>query len=438
MKAKYISFVLVVLLLFTVPVSAVPDNVYDTSFSISYQLSSGLSSMPTGSVPSGVVLSSGFWSSSSQNYVALMNYSGTVPFTYDLYIAVLTSNLPYIQFEGLDSYYYPAGNLVENLSISSILYNFDGSMFRANTPLSVSTSESITFCYFRDVPAGTTFLVNDVNPYPPTGISYINAYSSLASANVNFTQFVFGLFFGYTKVSGDDLINEYENGNMSLSDAISGINTIVKDSISGTTDYSQSTLNILVGQSQIDELLRISDNKNLKNVRDTIVPGFDSVIDLYVDGTLSIDDTLSAMNSILQYGLSSSDTVEQGTLVNATYQLKLQELQIQAQLRSKSRLDDAISDDDISQFEDFYQVEAELIEKFDIADFKSQIDFDTWMLQLPTQEAVEYKKFFDYILNESPFRFFIVVPMSCGLIALVLGTRIRLSSFSGSNSREEG
>lgn len=432
MSKRIIPFILILSLLFTFPSAAVPENIYDTSIDIVYQLSSGLASMPSGTVSSGFLMSNAFWSSTSENYVGLMNYSGTVPFTYDLYIAVLTSNLSFIQFEGIDQYYYPAGNLQETLTVRSNLFNYSSGSFVANTPFNVNTTESITFCYFKDVPAGTTFLVNDVNPYPPTGIAYVHAFSSAANANVLFVQFVFGAYFGYTKVSGDDLVDAYANGSISLQDAISGINSIVKDSISGTTDYTQSTLNVLVGQSQIDELLRLSDNKSLSNVQQSIVPAFDSAIDSYIAGTVSIDDTLLNFNSILQDGLSSSDTVEQGTLVNTTYQLKLQELQIQAQLKAKNRLDDAISDEDVSQFDDYYASEDELIQKFDIADFKSQIDFDTWMLQLPTQEALEYKKFFDYILNDSPFRFFIVVPMTCGLISLILGTRIRLSGRSSS------
>lgn len=434
MKSRIFIFSFCLILVFSFSVHAVPDNVFDTSFQLTYQLSTGTASLPQYTFQSGNLISYGFWSPTSDNYVSLINYSGTVPFTYDLYIAVLTSNLPYVQFEVIDDYYYPAGNLSESISITSGLMNYSNGSFVANNPFTVNTTEDITFCYFRDVPAGTTFLVNDVNPYPPQGISYINAYSNLAHANVNFTQFAFGCYFGYAKVTGDDIINQYQDGQISLSDAIDSINSIVNDSISSTTDYTQSTLNLLIGQSQIDELLRLSDDKSLNNLNSTLIPSFDRAIDSYVSGTSTIDQTLVSLNDTLQSGLASSDTVEQGTLVNTTYQLKLEELQIQAQLKSKSVLDSAISDSEVSEFDYYYSSEAELMDKFNIADFKSQIDFDTWMLQLPTQEAIEYKKFFDYILNESPFRFFIVVPMSCGLIALVLGTRIRLSHNSSSKS----
>lgn len=314
MKAKCICFLFIFCLIFTFPVLAVPNNVYSTNIDVRFETVQGTYLLDN-SFPSGSIWSRAFFSPSSDNYVSLINYSGSVPFTYDLYIAVLTSSLPYISFGGIDSYYYAPGNLQENISVTNVLYNYNGSLI-ANNPVTSQTSESVTFLYFKDVPAGTTFLVNIVNPFPPTGISYVHEYSSLASANVDFAQFLFGFYFGYTKVSGDDLVSEYEKGNISLNDAISGINTIVKDSVSGTADYTESTLNVLIGQSQIDEILRISGQKSLNNLRDNLVPSFDNIINNYVDGSLSIDETLTSMNTILQNGLSDSDTVEQGTLVN--------------------------------------------------------------------------------------------------------------------------
>ena len=198
---------------FSSSVFALPPNDYNTTVNCTWQLVSGLAGNEF-TMPSGELRSWGLWSPNSDNYVSLSSYSGVMSVSYDLYIAVLTSSLPHVYFEGLDDYYYPAGNITETVSLSPTLmyYDNDPPFFKGNTPLNVNVVENVTFCYFRDVPAGTSFQVNDLNPYPPDGTSFINAYSSYAQANVNYSHYLFGFFFATAKVTGDQIVDQFKNG----------------------------------------------------------------------------------------------------------------------------------------------------------------------------------------------------------------------------------
>lgn len=413
---------------FSSSVFALPPNDYNTTVNCTWQLVSGLAGNEF-TMPSGELRSWGLWSPNSDNYVSLSSYSGVMPVSYDLYIAVLTSSLPHVYFEGLDDYYYPAGNITETVSLNPSLMYYDGTPpFKGNTPLSTTVVDSVTFCYFRDVPAGTSFQVNDLNPYPPEGTSFINAYSSYAQSNVNYSHYLFGFFFATAKVTGDQIIDQYKNGDISLSDAISSINDIVNDQLSSSSsNYSQSILNILIGQSQIDELLQLSDDIFLSKMINRFVSSLNSFIGEYFEGYLTLEDTVSEFNRVFKSYLDDCETLEQGEALFSAFELSLNQLEVSVQAITSSRIDSVVSNDVLDGFQTVVDVELYFESLFDQELFQSQTDLDSWIRALDLSESVKYKQFFDYFLNDSPLNLFVMIPMSLILFRLVLGTSLSLA-----------
>lgn len=418
-------------------VFALPPNDFTTNVNCTWQLVSGLAGNEF-TLQSGSLSSWGLWSPNSDNYVSLSSYSGVMPVSYDLYIAVLTSSLPHVYFEGLDDYYYPAGNITETVSLNTALmyYDNDPPFFKGNTPLSTTVVESVTFCYFRDVPAGTSFQVNDINPYPPEGTSFINAYSSYAQANVNFSHYLFGFFFANAKVTGDQIVEQFQNGEISFDDAISSLKSLRNDSIDNSSDYIQSLLNFSIVESQIEEIIRISD-LSFSSLIVEVTASLQDNFEYIRSGLLSVSVVLDQLPDFLDELLSIAVTPEQGSLCLSWYTSFLDRLEFEYSLFQESQLSEAVPDEYVDLSDEYIAAEDEIFALFDREELEAQIAYETWLYQLPIEESSIFKNYFNYLISNSPIKFFITVPMCLGLVSILLGTRINLFRGESRPSDEE-
>lgn len=351
------------------------------------------------------------------------SYNLTLPTSKRVYFCARTGAISAnaLDFSSLSPYYNSSESfsVTEYFDTPKIDYNVDinnGYTIMSTTTVSTSNiSWGLTYLCFDNVPAGTYSII-DSSHIQQSYANYQRAYLNLCP----------GVFIT-TGTSVTDVVNDYINGNSSFSDTLSNLSTTLSNSISNATSDSEKQFQVALGQFELDRLVQASNDKSLSNITETMQPSLNNTIDNFVSGSSTLESALGSLASTFDTQLGLAETPEQAQTVAIMYQVALKKLELQAQIKAAQNLDDAISDDEMSEFQDYYESESTLIESFKIEQFKSQIALDTWMLQLPSDEAAEYKRFFDYILNESEFRFFIIVPMCCGLISLVLGTRIRLS-----------
>lgn len=351
------------------------------------------------------------------------SYNLTLPTSKRVYFCARTGAISAnaLDFSSLAPYYNSSESfsVTEYFDTPKIDYNVDinnGYTIMSTTTVSTSNiSWGLTYLCFDNVPAGTYSII-DSSCIQQSYANYQRAYLNLCP----------GVFIT-TGTSVTDVVNDYINGNSSFSDTLSNLSTTLSNSISNATSDSEKQFQVALGQFELDRLVQASNDKSLSNITETMQPSLNNTIDNFVSGSSTLESALGSLASTFDTQLGLAETPEQAQTVAIMYQVALKKLELQAQIKAAQNLDDAISDDEMSEFQDYYESESTLIESFEIEQFKSQIALDTWMLQLPSDEAAEYKRFFDYILNESEFRFFIIVPMCCGLISLVLGTRIRLS-----------
>ena len=132
-----------------------------------------------------------------------------------------------------------------------------------------------------------------------------------------------------------------------------------------------------------------------------------------------------------------AQTVEEAQAVTAVYQANLKQLELQSQFQLMEGLDGVLSDEEVQKSDDYYAAEEQLINAFDVAEFDAQLQFDNWFLLLPQKEAFDYKRFFDYLLNDSEIRHFIIIPLTMGLVSIIMGTRMRVRPSSGGKGDDD-
>lgn len=359
----------------------------------------------------------------SLDYSVSYNYISTFEFTLQSPInnifvpvrSVLVSN-SLLDFSSLCPYYFPAGNLSQSVDVSCDLYTYAVSNYDfSNRVQSISThtkTYDITYLCFRNVPNGT-YSISDAS----AGIIIGDHRASLIVAGVYIDYFS----------SPSSVVDDYLSGSLSFPDAVSDLSDSITDNFNNAQSIDEKSFVLLQGQYELDRLIQASNNKSISDINSSVVPSFQSTVSDFNSGSLSLSDALSSLNSGYESALASAETPEQGILVNTSYQIFLKKLEIESRQKAFSKLDSAVSDDQLSEAEEYYQSEEELIDMFQIAEFESALDFNLWFNTLPPSETIEYKKFFDFLLNDSSIRMFLVVPISLILVRILLGTRLVLS-----------
>lgn len=321
-----------------------------------------------------------------------------------------------------DSFYIAVSNdeLVSTLSSiasyedPSLSYNVD---FGDDWPLEVyspnfSTQKwvitnstgpvNVHFIGYKNVPAGEYTISQDLMTNVDHNIVF-GVYGSAASG---------------TSVIFDD----YMNGNLSYTDALVQLNDYFDELVSDdvyqnilyATEYQNAVLHLngLASSSAADKATALDSDMQ-------------STVDQFADGTLDLKSAMDTLSGDFSSALAGAQTVEEAQAVTTVYQANLKLLEVQNQIHMMIALDDAISDDELATMNDYYAAEYELVNAFDVADFDAQLQFDLWFLQMPKNETIEYKKFFDYLMNESDIKYFITIPLAMSLIAIIMGTRMR-------------
>lgn len=257
---------------------------------------------------------------------------------------------------------------------------------------------------------------------PPAG--NINFHFSYAGDFIVNSGVCVGVFVDAASVPLSNIVDDYINGSISFEEALENLNDSYRESVADDPDSQQKQLAIM--QYELDRLVLASDNKNLSDIKDNVTDSFNNTLGSFSSGIIDLVDAMEDLNTTYQEALANSGTPIQGILVNTTYQISLKKLEIEARQRAYEKLDSAISDDQISEADDYYAAEEDLINQFELAEFESALDFELWFNTLPPSESALYKQFFDYLLNDSSIRMFLIVPISLVLVRILMGTHLVL------------
>lgn len=296
-------------------------------------------------------------------------------------------------------------------------------------PMSGEASVSITFLGYRDVPIGT-YNLNSVRTINTDGVLAFGVYASGNSSGgggtTNPDNPGTGGGSGSTGNSGYDgfnyIVESFQYGNITYTDALDMLGDRYK--LIQTTDIYQNLLYVNEYQMSVSKLNGLVSSSAAEKSAD-LDEQMSATVDQFADGSIDLKDAMDTLSSDFSASLSGAQTVEEAQAVTAVYQVKLLQLENENQVKLMEGLDAVITEEEIQKADDYYAAEDELVNAFDVAEFDAMLQFDLWWLQMPKNETIEYKKFFDYLMNESDIKYFITIPLAMSLVAIIMGTRMR-------------
>lgn len=344
------------------------------------------------------------------------NLSGTAT----IWIACRSAVLSSYDFSYLAPYRYSSGDLTH--TFSDFTYDQYSLWWDSKELIKDSSrleSFNVSYLCFKDVPCQSfSYLDNSTGTDPQ---HYIYRVSGI-----------------YINRSGggtvSDIFNDYQSGNISFSDAVSSVRDTTNTNVSQSQSNDEKIFHLLNGEFTLDQILLASDDKVLQKLHDSLIPTLNTQISYFKSGTQTLSTTLLKFSNSYSNALSSAETAEQGNLISSAYSFKLDQLRLTAEYLAKDRLDSAISDVEMQEISDYYTAEDNLLAQFDIQQFKDALTFDLWFQQLDLVESNSYKSIFDYIINESPIKLYITIPLALLIVSILLGTRLRSSSHKSGDS----
>lgn len=402
-----------------------PENTVNGSVNISFEASSAL--YPVSSIGSEVVSFGTLWTGRFNNISSTPDgYSVTLDTKFVLNLQVggdLFIAYPYYIDGGMDfTYYIPA---LDAYRYPSLDYNVD---FGSDWPVNIYTPNVDTSSFDKTFGKSSLYVKFICYRNVPAGI-----YTGVYQNNVNDDTMCFGVYASHSNQMNalvdnflDSVISETLEPSADLLSAFLKDLRTYKDSLTSDS-VMEAILYELEYQSSVGYLMQ--------QVDAVFVNAFSSyhqmfnmtLLDLFA-GQISYDYYLLSMLELSHNVSALCSTPEQLACIEAAFNSYILLGQFVEERKARANLESAISDGDVSAMEDYYAAESELIAAFDQAKFKAQLDFETWFTLLPPAQTIEYKKFFDYMLNESPIKEFIMIPVSMGLVCILLGTGLRFSS----------
>lgn len=357
-----------------------------------------------------------FASSSNTNNYDYVNYGVDVNLSFtlqvlvggSLYIAFPDADLTGIYFESLSSYRDPDNDYYVDFgdSFSLNLYTPNPST-RSFVKSTTTGSLNVYFVCFNNVPAGT----------------YEVSASSMSNDSDN-------LCFGVYASQGDvyqNIVHSVTIGSTSYTDAIDQIMDVYEstkeDEFGALVDVHQRTINAIELTNTLEQLNMSMSSVAAQNAS-ALSSKMGSTVDQFANGDIDLSNAMNSLSSDFTSALSGAQTVDEAQAVTAVYQANLKKLEVRNEIKMMQAFDDAMTDEEFQQIQNYYAAESELVESFDVAEFDSMLQLEAWYLQLPVDESAEYKKFFDYLLNDSPLRLFVIIPLTMGLVTILLGTRM--------------
>ncbi len=237
---------------------------------------------------------------------------------------------------------------------------------------------------------------------------------------------------GETSSPGSDPITDYENGDISFSDAAARIRDQMNEVLNDeeATDYEKQ-IAIGVADNKLEQLQDISDEKFA-----IIVDEFDSrsgeIVDYLVSsGSTTVAPYIQDLNSSYADALTQATSPEQGILINTQYSVKLAQIQAIFHANVKKELDDVVSDQEMDEKESTYdrmdellEVESEAISIFEEADYNSKLEFSNWIAQFDGDVTV-YRSLFEFFFEDDKtwrIQPFLIIPFSLVLVGVLLAT----------------
>lgn len=301
-------------------------------------------------------------------------------------------------------------------------YYYPSSAFSFDTK-SVTYNGSSYHTLFTVIPFG--FYLTEVEA-PPSGGGDSGSDSSDDSSSAGGGSSSSGSGGGSGSGSGgvdQTLLDSWIDPNASFSENVSNIQSTLNSAVAGSDDPDVQTFYAIYANYQLS-LLNKSNDVNFSNTVSNINNSFSQVYDGYVSGNLTYSQALDNLSNDYVSSLSSVQSPEQGSYLTAVYQAKQTQLHYKAVQLAGEVIKDAITDEEMDRANQYYEAEEELIAKYEIQKLQDTVDLGEWINLLSNSESITYRTIFNWFLNDSAFKFWLVLPLTLTVVSILLHTRM--------------
>lgn len=176
---------------------------------------------------------------------------------------------------------------------------------------------------------------------------------------------------------------------------------------------------------QLEQIVFVSDQHNVQQTK-VFNTSLDNVISNFDSGATDYPTSLDQMSVNYKTALETAETPEQGNYITAVYQAKQQELLGKAMQDAGDKVKEVITDEDLTDLDDYTKLESELLDQLDIQQLEDTLDYKIWLNLLPYDEAMTYRTIFDFFVNDAVWRWWILIPFMFTIVSIILGTGVSM------------
>lgn len=328
-----------------------------------------------------------------------------------------------------DYYIYIPVNLPYNESTIYFYYNYaslnsDGSVYVAKSSGSYSgwSIDSVTAVYYdgteevlttADVDYSTSYMTAVISCHKPVQELIINIPYSRPAGTCSWA-------FGILDIS----VFDYVDPNLPSTDqSLAIMNELLSFGVYPQSDSILTYFEVVqnAGSSAVD---------NIKND----YTKYQSVYSSYSSGSISLDQAKDQQKHIFSDALntaSSNNDVYEAELAYYQYQTQQNDLEKLALKKVSDKYGDIISSEDRDTVDKAMQYEKDILAQFDYEAFEAQIQYDSYYQKISNSAMLSLKSIYEKILDSNIGQNFVIVPLTFGIISVLIGGIAVSSKISG-------
>lgn len=238
----------------------------------------------------------------------------------------------------------------------------------------------------------------------------------------------FGLF--VTDYEALDLFGSWYDPSLPFLDNVSSINTTLKVALEGTSSIYEKIFFSNYAQYQLDSLANSSNLSYMDEVN-LMASQLDIVLDTMSDVNSDLGDYRVALNEfsdIYVEALRTAETPEQGEYITSVYKAKQEELYQRAIINANMRLTEVVTAEDINAVRDLNSIDKEFFSELSLQRLQDVVYYQDWFNLASNTDAMIYRSVIEWFFKDASFNYWLIIPMTFGIVSVLLGTTIRFSS----------
>lgn len=224
---------------------------------------------------------------------------------------------------------------------------------------------------------------------------------------------------------GNTFLDPWYSPDADLTSNMESITDTLDAAISSAGSVFEQIFYACYASYQLEQIVFVSDQNNVQQSK-VFNTSLDNVISNFDSGATDYPTSLDQMSVNYKTALQTAETPEQGNYITAVYQAKQQELLGKAMQDAGDKVKEVITDEDLTDLDDYNKLESELLDQLDIQQLEDTLDYKIWLNLLPYDEAMTYRTIFDFFVNDAVWRWWILIPFMFTIVSIILGTGVSM------------